>query len=116
MNAIKTKHNLDFEACPWPRNPSIMLFRVGSCHGQYFFDENSLYILSVVNDTPGNGHLDDVFEWFEYSARTNDKLLTILEFMNLQFKRHCIDKRGFKEIPGTDSLVKACKGEGRVRK
>lgn len=106
MNQLITTHKLDFEACPWPRNPSIQLFRIGTCEGQWMATENAYCIISILNSNKGNGHLDDVFEWFEHSSRRDKKALMILEFMNDRFKRHCIEKRGFTEIPGRDDVIK----------
>lgn len=107
MNAIKTKHNLDFEAVPWPRNPFIIVFRVGTCHGQYDMDDKQLRLISVINESQGNGHLEDVFEWFEYASKVNELDFIICEFFNERFKRHCIEKRGFRELPGTNDLIKS---------
>ncbi len=106
MNAIRTTHNLDFEARPWHRNERITEFKVGTCHGQYTTIKKSLVLISIINDTPGNGHLNDVFEWFEYSARVNKMPLVITDFFNLRFKKHCIEKRGFKEVPKTNNVIK----------
>ena len=105
-NAIKTKHNLDFEACPWDLNPMFMLYRVGTVRGQWFSTEHAYIVVSFINDVPGNGHLDDVFEWFEFSCKRDNKALMIMEFMNDRFKKHCIEKRGFTPIPGKDDVIK----------
>ena len=105
-NAIKTTHDLDFEACPWPRDKSIMLFKIGSCHGQYVFSDMGLEIISIINNTPGNGHLNDVFEWFEYAAKAQGLKLIIREFFNARFKMHCILKRGYSDIAGMNSVMK----------
>lgn len=95
LNAVKTTHNLDFEACAWPRDPSIMLFKIGTCNGQWYSTDLSYTILSILNDNPGNGHLNDVFEWFEYSCKRDGKFLIIEELMNDRFREHLILKRGF---------------------
>lgn len=55
---------------------------------------------------PETGHLDDVFQWFEFSATRYKCPLLILELMNPRFKKHCIDKRGFTPVRGTDHLIK----------
>ena len=97
-NAIQTKHRLDFEVAPSPYNmfnDGHMMFRIGTCEGQWGSTKDSYYILSVVNTEQGNGHLDDVFEWFEYSAKRDAKNLLVLECMNGRFYRHLIEKRGF---------------------
>jgi hypothetical protein len=99
MNAIKTTHNLDFQVAPWARDPSgaIQLFKIGTCHGQWYTHGPAFVILSIVNDSPGNGHLDDVFQWFEYACKRDKYALVIDELMNERFKKHCIEKRGFVE-------------------
>lgn len=109
MNAITTKHNLDFEACAWPINPNIQLFRIGSCEGQWQFSGSSYDIIAVINNKPGNGHLDDVFEWFEYSCKRDGVHLRVMELMNDKFKTHLINKRGFKPVPKTNNLIKVFK-------
>lgn len=106
MNAIKTTHNLDFEAMPWERDPSMIKFKVGTCHGVYSSGEFIFRIIAVINDKPGNGHLDDVFQWFENSCRRDNKALMMMEFFNDRFKKHCIEKRGFVEVPGKNDLIK----------
>lgn len=103
---MRTTHGLEFEACPWPRNPAIQLFRIGTCEGQWLSTDLAYCIMSVSNSNPGNGHLIDVFEWFESSCKRDKKALMILEFFNDRFKKHCVEKRGFTEIPGTNDVIK----------
>ena len=105
-NQLKTKHNLDFEVCE-NSGYSFPLFRVGTCSGQWGSTRDSYFILSVINDKPGNGHLDDVFEWFEFSCKRDNKNLLVLECMNESFYLHLLSKREF--IPLDDkgnSLIK----------
>ena len=98
-NAINTKHNLDFLAKPWERDESIVVYKVGTCHGQYTFTKKGIELISVINDSPHNGHLNDVFEWFEYAAKTQNLNLYIRGFLNNRFRNHCITKRGFSKLP-----------------
>jgi len=101
MNAIQTKHNLDFEAAPSPYDvfgDNHQMFRVGTCEGQWGFTKDCLFILSVLNKEQGNGHLDDVFEWFEFSAKRQGMNLMVLECMNQRFYDHLIKKRGFQPL------------------
>lgn len=100
-NAITTKHNLDFEVAESRYNffnDGHQMFRVGTCEGQWGFTDDSLYILSVINSVQGNGHLDDVFEWFEYSCKAHNKNLLVLAIMNERFYTHLINKRGFVSL------------------
>lgn len=94
---FKTTHNLQFEIAEHPNTflQAHKLFRVGTCKGQWGDTNDSYYILTVINSIKGNGHLDDVFEWFENSAKRDGKNLLMLEIMNKDFYRHLIQKRGF---------------------
>jgi hypothetical protein len=109
MNAIKTRHNLDFESCEYhlqlDPNKFWMNFRVGTCEGLWTFTKDSYDILSIINNNPGNGHLIDVFQWFENSCKRDKKNLRVLELLNKRFKKYLIDKRGFK-ILDKDNLIK----------
>lgn len=110
INAIATTHKLDFEASPWEYSGIIpgnfIRFRVGTCEGLYGFEEKTLDILAVINNVPGNGHMDDVFEWFEYSCRENKKDLRVLECVNENFRKHLLLKRGFIQQYGTNVIKK----------
>jgi len=102
-NAIQTKHNLDFGSRPWERGFGIQVFRIGSCEGQWMCTESAYCIISVINNNPGNGHLDDVFEWFEFACKRDGKALMVLECMNERFKAHLLQKRDF--LPARDNDV-----------
>jgi hypothetical protein len=104
QNAVKTTHNLDFEVAKYRYSEDILQFRVGTCKGLWFSDEESYRILAIINSSPHNGHLDDVFEWFEYSCRRDKKALCIMELFNKDFRRHLIEKRGFK--PNGNGVIK----------
>jgi hypothetical protein len=104
MNAIVTKHKLDFEVTEWSRHPSILLFRVGTVEGQWFPTENAYCILSFLNNSPGNGHLEYVFQWFEFSCKRDGKALIVLECMNQRFKKHLLEKRGFVPMMNDDVI------------
>lgn len=115
--AIQSTHKLEFHTSIWA-NPFKMLFpeyeddvqwmvyHIGTMHGQYRIAETTIEILSFLNESPGNGHLHDAFEWFEYLSATENKPLVILECWNPGFKEHLISKRGFTPIPNTDDIIK----------
>ena len=98
-NAIITKHGLDFEVADYDLDPQLKLYRIGTVMGQWGCTWDSYFILSFINDQPGNGHLDDVFEWFEFSCKRDGKNLIILEFWNKEFLIHVLTKRGFIALP-----------------
>lgn len=101
MNAITTTHNLDFEVAESPYNifnDGHKLFRIGTCEGQWGSTPDSYYILSVKNNIKNNGHLDDVFEWFEYSCKRDNRNLLVLECLNHRFYSHLLTKRGFVSL------------------
>lgn len=97
MNAITTTHKLDFEACesPYAIFDNHKMFRIGTCEGQWTSTKDCYVIISVLNKTPGNGHLEDVFEWFEFSCKRDNKNLLVVECMNESFYLHLLSKRGF---------------------
>jgi len=96
-----TTHNLDFEVAPYPENidPDYdwMRFKIGTCTGLWSASEYSYNILAIDNDKPGNGHLKDVFEWFEASCKRDKKKLIVMAIVNAKFKEHLISKRGFMD-------------------
>ena len=94
-NVIQTKHKLDFGVAPSPYDNEHMKFRVGTCEGLCGSTQDSYFILAITNKEQGNGHLDDVFEWFEYSAKRDGKNLMVLECMNERFYKHLLAKRDF---------------------
>lgn len=105
---FKSSHNLDFLSAYW-NNPfnteGWQVFKVGTCHGQWVATETTYDILSVINDEPGNGHFNDVLEWFEQSCRRDKKALRILEVMNDDFAKHLVYKRGFT-YQSNENLIK----------
>lgn len=113
MNAVITEHKLDFESADWHRDPKAKRFRVGTCEGIYYVTKNSLDILAITNNSPGNGHLNDVFEWFEYSCREYKLKFRILEVWNLRFKKYLIEKRGFTPH-GREHVIKEIKNRNRI--
>jgi hypothetical protein len=98
---FKSTNNLPFEIAQW--HDDYMRFRVGTCHGAWRTDKEgqSYQVLAIGNESPGNGHLQDVFDWFERSCKREGYSLVILEVWNEKFKQHLIEKRGFTEIPNT---------------
>lgn len=112
MNAIITKHSLDFEAAPWeplpgfPPSKNFHKFRIGTCEGLWQSTDDSYDILAVKNNSPHNGHFEDVIQWFEHSCRRDKRNFRFLEVMNPFLKKHLIEKRGFKH-DGIDNLKKS---------
>lgn len=92
MDNFVTTHNLDFEVA---ESKLGLLYKIGTCHGQWGSTDDSYYILSVLNEDPGNGHLKDVFEWFENSCKRDGRNLLVLECFNEDFYNHLINKKGF---------------------
>jgi hypothetical protein len=106
--AFKTEHNLIFEVAEWPLNLDEgnpwHKFRIGTCEGLWRDGGSAYEILAIVNSTPNNGHLIDVFQWFEHSCKRDKKSLKIIELLNDDFKKHLIKKQGFKKFK--DGVIK----------
>lgn len=96
--SFTSTHDLAFMVAPW-RNAfnkgEWFLFQIGTCHGCWKPTETSYDILAVDNDKPGNGHFQDVLEWFENSCKRDKRDLRFLEVMNKRLLTHLITKRGF---------------------
>lgn len=105
QDRFTSTHNLDFEVGPWPFS-GYKRFRVGTVEGLWGNDEKHFIILALDNSNPGNGHFDDVLEWFEYSCRREAKDLMVDECWNEDLKEHLIKKRGFKPVDGRNAVVK----------
>lgn len=91
-NDVMTTHRLDFLCADGIG--AHKYFIIGTCQGQWGSTWDSYYILSVINSDPGNGHLEDVFQWFEHSCKRDSKNLLVLEILNSRFYCHLL-KRGF---------------------
>lgn len=98
MENFTSKNKLDFETTTTPRIGSFLDFRVGTITGLWISISHCYVILSLINSSPGNGHFDDVLEWFENSCKRDDKNLLILKCMNVAFYRHLLLKRGFMHL------------------
>lgn len=107
MSDFHSTHNLPFEmGGPYKRDGSWQHYKVGTCYGLWKRKNKTYEILSILNDVPGNGHLQDLLEWFEHHCRRDKKALRIKEFfLNPGFKQHLINKRGFV-ADGKDDVIK----------
>src|SRR5688500_4237623 len=98
-NQLQTTHRLDFEAAPWEcmgsMDENFTKFRIGTCEGLWASTDKTYDILAITNNVPGNGHFEDVLQWFEHSCRRDKKALRILEVWNKRLKMHLVRKRGF---------------------
>jgi len=113
-DSFKSKHNLLFESRPWkssgwPLPGEFFQFRVGTIHGLWQSTEHSYDILAIDNDQPGNGHFEDVMQYFVRSCQRDHKDLRFLEVMNDRFKKHLINVRGFKKESKTNNVIKRYK-------
>lgn len=94
-NSLTTTHSLDFFSCEHEVFTNHSRYKIGTCKGIWGCTGDAYYILSITNSRPGNGHLDDVFEWFEHAAKRDNKNLLVLECFNKKFYHHLISKRAF---------------------
>lgn len=104
---MQTLHRLEFLSTnePVSLDGTFLAFKVGTCHGLWRPTSKYYDILAIINDEPGNGHLNDVFEWFEASCRRDGKSFRILEIWNERFKTHLLTKRGFRKA-GKNNAIK----------
>jgi len=99
VTEFKSTHSLSFEVAPYdlqlPGDQWIR-FRIGTCHGLWRGTHREYQILAVINEEPGNGHFEDVIDWFERSAKRDNRNLMFMEMINDEFRDHLINKRGFE--------------------
>lgn len=99
MAKFKSTHNLPFEIAPCENflkhEIPFYEFKVGTCKGLCRFHGGSYEILSIINNQLGNGHFQDVIDWFENSCKRDSASLKFLHPANERFRTHLIKKRGF---------------------
>lgn len=101
MKRFRTTHNLKISIAPQTfagRPTGNTLYKIGTCHGFYRSTNLSVDIIAMVNDEPGNGHFDDVLQWFTEIARLEGKLLRVVEIMNPEIATRLIQFYGFHAI------------------
>lgn len=106
---FKSTHNLPFEqGGSFMGEGSPLLWKIGTCHGLWYPDDEKLQyvLLAVTNDEQGNGHFTDVLEWFENSCKRDQRDFVVAEVWNKRLRKHLIEKRGFKPIEHSDSVIK----------
>lgn len=110
---FQSTHKLDFLAAPYSRQfteadePPWQEFKIGTCFGLWRANKQNYEILSFKNKESGNGHLEDVFEWFEQSCKRDKYNLVVIEVWNKRFEKHLIEKRGFEVFKKeNNSLIK----------
>ena len=74
--------------------PEISRFVFGTCHGQ-FIDRDSLDLLTVINEEPGNGHFVILIEVFEKIASETNRDFRVIEIWNDGLKEW-LRRRGYK--------------------
>lgn len=100
-NEFKTTNNLDFQVGDFNSpitgdRKDVKRFKIGTCVGLWSVTHDGYEIHSVNNLEKGNGNLDDVFEWFEFSTKRDKGILTVIDVTG-RFKKHLIEKRGFTQ-------------------
>lgn len=109
MGEFQTTHKLDFLTKHWDSPFNLdgwQEFCIGTVKGQWMATETTYEVLSMFNHDPGNGHLDDVFQWFENSCKRDNRDLVVSEIINDDFAKHLVNKRGFELIEGTENHIK----------
>ena len=111
-NEIQTTHSLDFETAPYSspiaQKPDLKRFKVGTVIGIYGVTHDGYEIHSVNNTEIGNGHFNDVIQWFEYVCKRDKGTLTFTDVPTERFKKHLIEKRGFRPSEHNENdLVKS---------
>ena len=106
---FKSTHHLKFKTGPHivEGAPSgLEKFKIGSVHGLWREGETVIEIWAIINDEPGNGHMDDAIEWFVEIARLSSVILRVVEISSVTFRNQLIDKWGFATTDVQSQLIK----------
>lgn len=95
---------MNFEAKPHG-DTELARFDIGTVNGLYRVFHGMIEVVAIANDEPGNGQLDDAFEWFAHMCKEKKKGLRIMHIRTNRFHDHLVDKRGFIS-DGADRVVK----------
>lgn len=87
-------------------NKKVQLFRVGTCSGVWYPTPEEYRILFICNSQKGNGHFEDVIEWFQASCKRDKRDLVFEEVLTERLKKH-LEKRGF--IRRENDMIKSFK-------
>lgn len=104
---FKSTHKLSFEVADWITD-DYKQFRIGTMEGLWVSTKETYDILALKNNSKGNGHFQDVFDWFENSCRRDKKDLRILEVDNKRLRKHLVNKRGFKCVDNVNNNYLKC--------
>lgn len=108
-NEFKSTNNLDFKSAEYksrnPHNQDLKTFKIGTCLGVWGVTKDGYQIYKVTNTESGNGHFQDVIEWFEFSCKRDNGSLIFVNIPDGRLKKHLINKKGFKE-DGQNNLIK----------
>ena len=104
MSDFVSEHNLLFETREWWFDNNKTEFCVGTCEGLYYCDKKNYIILAIRNNSPGNGHFNDVIQWFENSCKRDKRNLVFECIINDRFKKYLL-KNGFKVCNKYDNAL-----------
>lgn len=103
---MTTTHGLSFEVADGFRVIGLddgyawQNFRIGTVEGLWSNKRGAYRILAIQNKDPHNGHLTDLFEWFQHSAKRDRMPFVVHEVGNPAMARILL-KRGFLPVVGT---------------
>lgn len=81
-------------------------FEIGTVHGIWNVSTFSVDVFACINDEPGNGHMDDVFEWFFSIATERGLPVRVTNVSSEDFRQQLIDKWLFVPTKDHDTLIR----------
>ena len=102
---FQSTNSLEYKDRPIELFGEIMReFKIGTVTGVYSHCDEYLRIINIENSSPGNGHFNDVFDWFFNSCITHGRGLMFVAVVNERLGDHLCNQRGFEKL--SDSLNK----------
>jgi hypothetical protein len=105
-NEFISTNKLDFGTAPFSSKIAqkpMKRFKIGTCIGLFGITQEGYEIHSINNIEQGNGHFEDVLEWFEYVCKRDSGSLIFTNVPTERFKKH-LKKRGYKDVGRNDFM------------
>jgi len=105
---FKSSHKLKFKTAPHviAGAPTGMeKYEVGTVHGLWHQSSMSVDVFALINEKPGNGHVDDALEWFFAIAKEGALGVRVVNITAEAFRQTLINEWGFSETAERDTLV-----------
>lgn len=93
------EHMLSISWFRWEKSvghEKVYKFICGTVDGIFTVERDRIVMIGIGNMDPGNGHVVDVFQWFDRAAKELKKDFWVVEIINAGFHRCLVERHGFQ--------------------